>query len=132
MTEVVATSSQQSRHHPALAGPLSRPSIPTRSADVLSRKHGSSSDTPSTVPPLSSSSAPAPQPESHQESSIKRKQAASIDTEEANRPKIQSLTLKSPANVSPRPFDTSGVLICLCTPEPKVPRPRNGMLAVFS
>ncbi|KAK4108654.1 hypothetical protein N656DRAFT_690923, partial [Canariomyces notabilis] len=61
-------------------------------------------------------------------SSIKRKRAASIDTEEANRPKIQSLTLRSPANVSPRPFDTSGVLICLCTPEPKVPRPRNAFI----
>ncbi|KAK4224970.1 hypothetical protein QBC38DRAFT_422283 [Podospora fimiseda] len=87
--------------------------------------------------------APLPSPSSHSSSTqqqqqqqqkqprgpITRKRAASINIEEANnRQKIpQSLNLGSPSSASPRPFDAGGSqLICLCAPEPKVPRPRNG------
>ncbi|KAL2195710.1 hypothetical protein P885DRAFT_70333 [Corynascus similis CBS 632.67] len=77
----------------------------------------------------SSSCGPPPPPESTEElprRSITRKRAASIDTEEANRPLVESLSLNTPSTASPRSFDGSRERICLCTPAPKVPRPRNG------
>ncbi|KAJ4306699.1 slightly ste11-like protein [Collariella sp. IMI 366227] len=54
------------------------------------------------------------------------KRAASINTEEANRPKLEGLSLSTPGTASPRPFDAG--LVCLCTPAPKVPRPRNAFI----
>ncbi|KAK4122852.1 hypothetical protein N657DRAFT_539986, partial [Parathielavia appendiculata] len=59
---------------------------------------------------------------------ITRKRAASINTEEANRPKIENLSLSTPPTASSRPFDGGSDLICLCTPAPKVPRPRNAFI----
>jgi hypothetical protein len=133
MTEV-APSSSQPRHHPAPTGPLTRSAMAARPAGAAgppaaAGQHGS--ETSPAATPLSSSGPPAPPPQesSHEphRRSITRKRAASINTEEANRPKIESLSLATPSTASPRPFDTSGGLVCLCTPAPKVPRPRNGM-----
>lgn len=122
-TEVVATSSQQ-RHHPAPAGPLTRSAMAAGPAEAMpARQQGSET---SSAAPILSPSDPAPHSESHQKPTS-RKRTTSINTEEANRPKIENLTLNPPSTASPRPFDTSSGLICLCTPEPKVPRPRNGM-----
>jgi hypothetical protein len=133
ITEVAASSSHP-RHHPAPTGPLTRSAMAARPAGAAgppaaAGQHGS--ETSPAATPLSSSGPPAPPPQesSHEphRRSITRKRAASINTEEANRPKIESLSLATPSTASPRPFDTSGGLVCLCTPAPKVPRPRNGM-----
>ncbi|KAL1842303.1 hypothetical protein VTJ49DRAFT_5584 [Mycothermus thermophilus] len=64
---------------------------------------------------LSASSAPGDPPRR----GTGRKRAASIDTEEANRSRIENLTLTTPSSAG---------LICLCAPEPKVPRPRNAFI----
>jgi len=63
---------------------------------------------------------------------LTRKRAASLRTEG---PRIEDLSLNTPTtDRSPPPppphLPESGRdLICLCTPAPKVPRPRNGMLS---
>ncbi|KAL2184859.1 hypothetical protein L209DRAFT_744144 [Thermothelomyces heterothallicus CBS 203.75] len=96
------------------------------SSDVpLSASSSSSSSSSSSGPP------PPPPPEPAEESPrrpISRKRAASINTEEANRPKVEVLDLSTPSTASPRPFDASGGRICLCTPAPKIPRPRNAFI----
>lgn len=125
MTEVVATSSQP-RHHSAPTGPLTRSTMaarPAGTAAAVARQHGSETS-PAAPLPSSSPRATPPGP-------ITRKRAASINTEEANRPKIEALSLTTPDTATPRPFDASRDLICLCTPAPKVPRPRNGMLSLL-
>jgi hypothetical protein len=98
----------------------------------VERQHGS--ETSPTAAPLSSSGPsrlPKSSPEESPRRGITRKRAASINTEEANRQKIENLSLTTPATASPRPFDGSNNLICLCTPAPKVPRPRNGMSSLL-
>ena len=153
MTEVVVASSQQ-RHRPsAPTGPLSRSAMaarPTAGASPAAgaaRQHGSETS-PAAAPlsapgsPPGSPAGPPPSlpslrtgPTHHSAEAprrpINRKRAASINTEEANRAKIESLSLNTPGSASARPFDV-GNLICLCTPAPKVPRPRNGMSAPLS
>ncbi|KAG7285478.1 hypothetical protein NEMBOFW57_010106 [Staphylotrichum longicolle] len=52
---------------------------------------------------------------------ITRKRAASINTEEANRPKIENLSLSTPSTAGSRPFDAGRDLICLCTPRQRSP-----------
>ncbi|KAH8906582.1 hypothetical protein BR93DRAFT_617336 [Coniochaeta sp. PMI_546] len=61
---------------------------------------------------------------------LTRKRAASLRTEG---PRIEDLSLNTPtADTSPPQLLESGRdLICLCTPAPKVPRPRNGMSSFF-
>ncbi|KAK4133080.1 hypothetical protein BT67DRAFT_383225, partial [Trichocladium antarcticum] len=90
---------------------------PAGAPPAAARQHG-----PETSParPLPSSLAGPPL------GPITRKRAASINTEEANRPKIEALNLDTPGTA--RPFDASRDLICLCTPAPKVPRPRNAFI----
>lgn len=106
---------------------------PAEAAAPSARQQGS--ETFPDGPPLSPrTSAPAPHHggESHQQKATTRKRAASINTEEANRPQVEKLSINAaPSSESPRPFDAGGGLICLCTPEPKVPRPRNGMFWLF-
>ena len=131
MTEVVTASSQPG-HHSAPTGPFTRSAMaarPARAASALARQHESETSPAASL--ASSGSSPPPQPPSGSSvrGSISRKRAASINTEEANRPKVESLSLGTPSTTSPRPFDASRDLICLCTPAPKVPRPRNGMTA---
>lgn len=55
---------------------------------------------------------------------LTRKQAASIDTDTVNHPSIEDLSLHSSGINSPQP--ESGNHVCLCQPDPKIPRPRNG------
>lgn len=56
---------------------------------------------------------------------LTRKRAASLRTDG---PRIEDLHLSTPTDTSPKlPLDNGRDLICLCTPAPKVPRPRNGM-----
>lgn len=60
-------------------------------------------------------------------SRLNRKRAASINVQEANRARVQGLSLHTPLD-----HDHSSSLIphdvCICPPSPKVPRPRNGEL----
>ncbi|KAK4173498.1 hypothetical protein QBC36DRAFT_245321 [Triangularia setosa] len=69
---------------------------------------------------------------------VTRKRAASINTEEANsRSRIENLTLQTPHTTNPGPFHGGHIpegngsgqdLVCLCTPPPKIPRPRNAFI----
>lgn len=53
---------------------------------------------------------------------LARKRAASINTADANYGRLEKLQLTTPSSMnSEGPRD-----ICLCTPAPKIPRPRNG------
>ncbi|KAI0019779.1 hypothetical protein F4780DRAFT_792512 [Xylariomycetidae sp. FL0641] len=54
-----------------------------------------------------------------------RKRAASIDIEEANHPRMQSLSIYTPTSTR---SDGHRDFICLCTKAPKVPRPRNAFI----
>ena len=58
---------------------------------------------------------------------LKRKRAGSNNTDEANHPRPTEIVVQVPTS-SPfaYPNSDSGEHICLCTPAPKVPRPRNG------
>lgn len=73
---------------------------------------------------------PSPDSPIRSEGPLTRKRAASLRTE---RPRIDDLSLTAPAvdrspPLPPPHLPESGRdLICLCTPAPKVPRPRNGM-----
>ncbi|CAJ2510837.1 Uu.00g064620.m01.CDS01 [Anthostomella pinea] len=58
-------------------------------------------------------------------SRLQRKRAASIDVQEANHPRIQSLSLYTPTTAR---SDGGRDMICLCTKAPKVPRPRNAFI----
>lgn len=57
-----------------------------------------------------------------------KKRAASINTSEANYARLEKLRIDSPNNMD---VNTSQDLICLCTPAPKIPRPRNGEFDSF-
>ncbi|KAK5662853.1 hypothetical protein OQA88_6264 [Cercophora sp. LCS_1] len=61
-----------------------------------------------------------------------RKRVASISTEDVGHPSIGDLSLNTPTTAYPgsaRPGnDPISSLICLCTPAPKVPRPRNAFI----
>jgi hypothetical protein len=55
---------------------------------------------------------------------LMKKRAASLDTDAANDPSIANLSLHSGSLESPRTGSNNQV--CLCQPDPKIPRPRNG------
>lgn len=57
-----------------------------------------------------------------------RKRAASINTAEANYARFEHLRLNTPTNMNK---DSPRDHICLCTPAPKIPRPRNGESRIF-
>lgn len=63
---------------------------------------------------------------------LSRKRAASLDTESANHPRIGDLALNSASTsnsaTGPSPISDTAVTeqVCLCQPDPKIPRPRNG------
>lgn len=57
---------------------------------------------------------------------ITRKRAASLNTESANEPRIGDLALSSASTSGPTTSDPTREQVCLCQPDPKIPRPRNG------
>lgn len=74
----------------------------------------------------------SPTEEAHGLSSVPgrltRKRARSINVDEANHPRIDELSIRSPAQGGPPPPPGAATdLICICPSPPKVPRPRNGM-----
>ncbi|KAH7015317.1 hypothetical protein EDB80DRAFT_889536 [Ilyonectria destructans] len=56
---------------------------------------------------------------------LARKRAASINTAEANYARFEHLRLNTPTNMNK---DSPRDHICLCTPAPKIPRPRNAFI----
>jgi hypothetical protein len=60
-------------------------------------------------------------------SRLTRKRAASLNTETANLPpRIGDLALNSANSSGPLTPDLTREQVCLCQPDPKIPRPRNG------
>ncbi|KFY21527.1 hypothetical protein V493_07340 [Pseudogymnoascus sp. VKM F-4281 (FW-2241)] len=57
---------------------------------------------------------------------LMKKRAASLDTDAANDPSIANLSLHSASLESPR--TDSNNQVCLCQPDPKIPRPRNAFI----
>ncbi|KFY00005.1 hypothetical protein V490_01525 [Pseudogymnoascus sp. VKM F-3557] len=57
---------------------------------------------------------------------LMKKRAASLDTDAANDPSIANLSLHSASLESPRTGSNNQV--CLCQPDPKIPRPRNAFI----
>ncbi|OBT69650.1 hypothetical protein VE03_00712 [Pseudogymnoascus sp. 23342-1-I1] len=57
---------------------------------------------------------------------LMKKRAASLDTDAANNPSIANLSLNSASLESPR--TDSNNQVCLCQPDPKIPRPRNAFI----
>ncbi|TAQ89161.1 Nucleoside-triphosphate phosphatase [Chlorociboria aeruginascens] len=59
---------------------------------------------------------------------LTRKRAASIDTESANHPRIGDLALNSASPNGPPTSNSIREQVCLCQPDPKIPRPRNAFI----
>lgn len=57
---------------------------------------------------------------------LTRKRAASITTDGTNEPRIEDLALSSARTSGPSISDSTREQVCLCQPDPKIPRPRNG------
>jgi len=58
---------------------------------------------------------------------LTRKRAASLNTESVNLPpRISDLALNSASTSVPPTAELSREQVCLCQPDPKIPRPRNG------
>lgn len=99
------------------------------------QQHGKDGQRPSTTTATMSSS---PAAETNQVPSpprpiggLPRKRAASINTADANYAMFEKLKINSAASLSSSAsmsLDTPRDHICLCTPAPKIPRPRNGEL----
>lgn len=58
---------------------------------------------------------------------LNRKRAASLEIVEANSPAISELSISSPRSDPAN----SASHVCLCQPDPKIPRPRNGTCNAF-
>lgn len=57
---------------------------------------------------------------------LTRQRAASLNTESPNHPRIGGLALNSVSFSGPLTADPTREQVCLCQPDPKIPRPRNG------
>jgi HMG box factor len=57
---------------------------------------------------------------------LRRKRAASLNTGSSNDPRIGDLALNSASTSGPPTSDPTREQVCLCQPDPKIPRPRNG------
>ena len=57
---------------------------------------------------------------------LTRKRAASLNTESANQVGIADLALNSARTNRPATPEATREQVCLCQPDPKIPRPRNG------
>lgn len=71
--------------------------------------------------PGGGSESPAPLPQAPR---LTRKRATSLDTGVANEPRTGDFALASVNTVN---TVSGGDKVCLCQPDPKIPRPRNGV-----
>lgn len=62
---------------------------------------------------------------------LTRKRAASLNTESANQALVD-LSLSSASSTRTLTLDPTREQVCLCQPDPKIPRPRNGAWYNFS
>jgi HMG box factor len=62
---------------------------------------------------------------------LSRKMAASLELGTADHPRLDDLTLDN-AGSAPVTADPTREQVCLCQPDPKIPRPRNGTLSPLS
>jgi HMG box factor len=74
------------------------------------------------VPPEKESEKPTP---SSPRTRLTKKRAASLNTDAANEPEIGDPALNS-ARSSGSLSESMRYQVCLCQPDPKIPRPRNG------
>lgn len=147
MTDVVTDRKAQATSHPFSPttptgpSPTSLHAMSTRSSDSLARSQSTHQQQPQTSHsgPQSATESPSPPGArgfSPVEGRLTRKRARSIDVEEANYPRVDHLTLQSPALGDAGPSSASTVsnsdLICICPSPPKVPRPRNGTCVFFA
>ena len=92
------------------------PRSPSSISPVFSRR-----DSLKTAHPGSGSEPPTLlSPPSH----LTRKRAASLSLDATNESRLEDLVLNSASNISPV---SAGEKVCLCQPDPKIPRPRNGV-----
>ncbi|KAG9233921.1 hypothetical protein BJ875DRAFT_441815 [Amylocarpus encephaloides] len=59
---------------------------------------------------------------------LSRKRAASLDLEATIQPRIEDLALDSVGTSTPLTSDSPREQLCLCQPDPKIPRPRNAFI----
>ncbi|PMD45379.1 hypothetical protein L207DRAFT_404298, partial [Hyaloscypha variabilis F] len=59
---------------------------------------------------------------------LTQKRAASLNTDAANDPRIGDLALNSASTNGPPTSDLTREQVCLCQPDPKIPRPRNAFI----
>ncbi|KAF4636724.1 hypothetical protein G7Y89_g1349 [Cudoniella acicularis] len=69
-----------------------------------------------------------PPPPSSPRARMTRKRAASLDLDSANHPRIEDLALSSASTSIPSTADATREQVCLCQPDPKIPRPRNAFI----
>lgn len=62
---------------------------------------------------------------------LPRKRAASIDTDGANQPHKGDLSFHEASTAGLQIRDPAREQVCLCQPDPKIPRPRNGLCSGF-
>lgn len=55
---------------------------------------------------------------------LRRKRATTLSIDAATEPRLEDFALTSASNTS---AVSAGEKVCLCQPDPKIPRPRNGM-----
>ena len=77
------------------------------------------------APPEKDSELPVPGPYAAV-TRLTRKRAASLNSEIANHPKIEDLALTGASPTCSPTSDRPREHVCLCQPDPKIPRPRNG------
>ncbi|KAM3075248.1 slightly ste11-like protein [Clarireedia jacksonii] len=60
---------------------------------------------------------------------LSKKRAESIDAQSANQAQLRDLSLNTATTTGPSPTsDASREQVCLCQPDPKIPRPRNAFI----
>ncbi len=62
----------------------------------------------------------------HPRTHLRRKRVSSLNTSSPNDPRIGELALNSASTSGPPTSDLTREQVCLCQPDPKIPRPRNG------
>ncbi|KAH6683084.1 hypothetical protein B0J14DRAFT_138069 [Halenospora varia] len=71
---------------------------------------------------------PPPPPPGSPRSRLKRKRVASLDLGIANDPRIGDPALNSGNTSIPSAIESTREQVCLCQPDPKIPRPRNAFI----
>lgn len=67
-----------------------------------------------------------PLPSSPLPTRLTRKRAASLNTESANQALVDLSLSSATSTTAPLTLDPTREQVCLCQPDPKIPRPRNG------